>query len=95
MSLANDTSTAFRVLLPGPAASQLNLQRKAEKCADENDNGQYANCFEGQFDGDGVNDVCGDEELQAKEDASSETLSDLPKCRFGFILLQYAHRAKG
>ncbi|GHB13685.1 hypothetical protein GCM10007159_40100 [Modicisalibacter luteus] len=47
-------------------ARQLDLQRKAEEGTYEYNKGQYADCFEGQTNCDGMNDVCGNEKFQAE-----------------------------
>lgn len=54
-------------LLPWPCSCHLQLERKAEESADQHDAAKYQNALSRRCDGDGSDDVCGDQEFETEK----------------------------
>lgn len=59
-------------ILPWPMAIDLNSQRNAEECAHQHEARQYDQIGDRRIDYERLDDVPGDQEFKAKEDAASE-----------------------
>lgn len=59
-------------LLPGPAPLDFHLEGEAEKRPDEHDASKHDQAVNGRFDGNGVDDVGRDQELQPEQNRATE-----------------------
>lgn len=65
--------------MPGPAAGEFDFEGPAEKRTDGNDGGKHRDAGKCWLDGNGANDVAGNENFESEEDRASNALSVGPK----------------
>ena len=63
--------------LPWKPPFKLHLQRDAEEPADSDDHGEHGNVLEARLDGDGPNDVGGNQDFQSEQNGSADVLAKL------------------